>query len=95
MEDSNVVVKLSVKCFPFFSLGLPLIPCIFYGILRVYVDNTLCWVLPAESQEWVEWLYMTPGLMCILANFCFFLNIFRILVTKLQAPHANEPAHFR
>ena len=36
-----------------------------------------------------------PGLLCILANACFFVNIFRILVTKLRAPHANEPAHFR
>ena len=35
------------------------------------------------------------GLLCILANACFFVNIFRILVTKLRAPHANEPAHFR
>eukprot|EP00095_Tigriopus_kingsejongensis_P004606 snap_masked-scaffold2114_size20529-processed-gene-0.1 protein:Tk04606 transcript:snap_masked-scaffold2114_size20529-processed-gene-0.1-mRNA-1 annotation:"calcitonin gene-related peptide type 1 receptor" len=88
-EERSLKVILSI------GWGLPMIPCIVYGILRVYVDNTLCWALPAESHEWVEWIYMIPGLLCIVANMFFFINIFRILVTKLQAPHANEPAHFR
>ncbi len=70
-------------------------PCLLYAAIRLYSDNELCWALPAENSEWAEWIYMAPGLLCILANFCFFVNIFRILVTKLQAPHANEPAHFR
>lgn len=75
--------------------GLPVLPCLVYGILRIFLDNTQCWVLPVETEDWVEWIYMAPGLICIMANFIFFVNIFRILVTKLKAPHANEPAHFR
>ena len=74
--------------------GVPLIPCLLYGTLRMMYDNKMCWALPA-SDAYVEWIYMAPGLACILANFVFFVNIFRILVTKLHAPHANEPAHFR
>ena len=54
-----------------------MIPCLVYGVLRVFVDNTLCWALPAESQDWVEWIYMTPGLLCILANFVFFVRLCR------------------
>ena len=80
--------------FPFVFAGVPLIPCLLYGILRMIYDNKMCWALPA-SDSYVEWIYMAPGLVCILANFVFFINIFRILVIKLQAPHANEPAHFR
>ena len=80
---------------PFFIFaGVPLIPCLLYGILRMIYDNKMCWALPA-SDSYVEWIYMAPGLFCILANFLFFVNIFRILIIKLRAPHANEPAHFR
>ena len=74
--------------------GVPLIPCALYAILRLMNDDKMCWALPA-SDSYVEWIYMAPGLACILANFIFFINIFRILLTKLRAPHANEPAHFR
>ncbi len=74
--------------------GLPLPPCLLYAILRGLLDNEMCWTMPA-SEAFIEWIYMVPGLACILANFVFFLNIFRILVIKLRAPHANEPAHFR
>ena len=46
-------------------------------------------------QGWVEWITYLPGLFCIAANLFFFLNIFYILLTKLRAPHANEPTNFR
>ena len=71
-----------------------MIPCLIYAILRVFYDNSMCWAEPS-SDAYVEWIYMSLGLACIIANSFFFFNIFRILVTKLQAPHANEPAHFR
>ena len=71
-----------------------MIPCLIYAILRIFYDNSMCWAEPS-SDAYVEWIYMSLGLACIIANSFFFFNIFRILVTKLQAPHANEPAHFR
>ena len=40
-------------------------------------------------------LLTLTGLLCIVANIAFFVNIFIILVHKLQAPHANEPEMFR
>lgn len=46
-------------------------------------------------QGWVEWITYLPGLLCIAGNVFFFLNIFFILLTKLRAPHANEPTNFR
>lgn len=55
----------------------------------------MCWALPANDAYLAEWVYMTSGMACILANVIFFANIFRILITKLRAPHANEPEHFR
>ena len=86
-------IKNFCSLFSIFT-GVPLIPCLLYGALRMMYDNKMCWALPA-SDAYVEWIYMAPGLACILANFVFFVNIFRILVTKLHAPHANDPAHFR
>ena len=81
---------------PLTQLGVPMVPCLIYGILRLIndIDNKMCWAEPAY-HAYVEWIYMAPGLACILANVVFFIDIFRILVTKLRAPHANEPAHFR
>ena len=70
----------------------------------------MCWAQPSEEvrgvkgfskkaiksfQGWVEWITYLPGLFCIAANLFFFLNIFYILLTKLRAPHANEPTNFR
>lgn len=78
----------------FFYQGLPLLPCLAYAVLRLTLDDTMCWALPSEAV-WVEGVYMVPGLLCILINAAFFANIFRILVTKLQAPPANEPANYR
>ena len=85
-------VHVTGRIFTF--LGVPLVPCLIYAILRLIYDNKMCWAEPT-SDAYVEWIYMSPGLACIVANSFFFFNIFRILVTKLQAPHANEPAHFR
>ena len=90
----NYVTKVTSLNNQYTFLGLPLVPCVLYGVLRLIYDNEMCWALPA-AESYIEWIYMAPGLACILANFVFFINIFRILVTKLRAPHANEPAHFR
>jgi len=87
-EERSITFILSI------GWGIPLIPCLIYAILRIFYDNSMCWAEPS-SDAYVEWIYMSLGLACIVANSFFFFNIFRILVTKLQAPHANEPAHFR
>ena len=43
------------------SAGLPLLPCATYAVFRALLDDTLCWALPAESDGWIEWIYMIPG----------------------------------
>lgn len=72
-----------------------MVPCIVYSVWRSIIDDKMCWALPATDAFLAEWVYMMTGLACIIANAIFFVNIFRILITKLRAPHANEPAHFR
>jgi len=74
--------------------GAPLLPTLLYSFIRFYYQDTMCWAQPSE-QVWVEWITYLPGLLCIAGNIFFFLNIFWILLTKLQAPHANEPTNFR
>ena len=43
------------------NTGLPLLPCLVYGSLRIAFDDSMCWALPAEAEAWVEWIYMIPG----------------------------------
>jgi len=77
-----------------FGWGLPLFPTMVYALLRSYYQDEMCWAQPSE-EGWVEWITYLPGLLCIAGNIFFFLNIFYILITKLRAPHANEPTNFR
>ena len=45
--------------------GVPLLPCAAYALFRWLLDDSLCWALPAESNGWIEWIYMIPGkLLC-------------------------------
>jgi len=73
---------------------VPFIPALSYSLLRLHAGDGQCWAQPSAAW-WVEWLTYLPGLLCIAGNIFFFLNIFRILLTKLRAPHANEPTNFR
>ena len=65
-----------------------------YGSLVV---GKLClfWGIPSTVSLETLLLLTLTGLLCIVANIAFFVNIFIILVHKLQAPHANEPEMFR
>ena len=71
-----------------------MLPTFLYGVMRLYHEDAMCWAQPSH-QVWVEWITYLPGLLCIAGNIFFFLNIFFILMTKLRAPHANEPTNFR
>ena len=62
--------------------------------MRLYQEDVMCWAQPSP-HVWLEWLTYLPGLLCIAGNVFFFVNIFYILITKLRAPHANEPTNFR
>ena len=76
------------------NAGVPVLPTLLYGAMRLHHEDGMCWAQPSH-QVWVEWITYLPGLLCIAGNIFFFLNIFFILMTKLRAPHANEPTNFR
>ena len=64
-------------------------------LLRILILDFRWIYFDPFMQGWVEWITYLPGLLCIAGNIFFFLNIFYILITKLRAPHANEPTNFR
>lgn len=88
IEKTNISEKLNQKVrlyrelldnfFGFWD-GIPydMIKEIYKNKMRLIKNNNLL------QNGWVEWIYMAPGLICILANFIFFINIFRILVSSL------------
>lgn len=76
-----------------FGWGVASVPVIIYSIIRATDDdlNVRCWVNDADHFEWIIYL---PNLLCLFMNVVFFINILRILLTKLQS-HPNEPSNYR
>ncbi|CAM1305756.1 Uncharacterised protein g4162 [Pycnogonum litorale] len=79
---------------PFYLIGwgFPMIVVVAYSIIRWTMFDSLCWALPVNPYEWI---INGPNMMSIIINFGFLANILRVLWSKLQAHHANEPSQFR
>ncbi|XP_040200927.1 parathyroid hormone/parathyroid hormone-related peptide receptor-like isoform X1 [Rana temporaria] len=60
--------------------GLPAVFVSVWASVRVSLADTQCWDLSAGHMKWI---YQTPILAATLVNFFFFLNIVRVLASKL------------
>ncbi|XP_022254242.1 calcitonin gene-related peptide type 1 receptor-like [Limulus polyphemus] len=78
----------------FYIIGwvFPVLPVSIYSVIRKTLADESCWAIPEETYEWI---LNTPNLLSLLLNLAFLCNIIRVLVTKLRAPHTNEPSQFR
>ncbi|PNF38042.1 hypothetical protein B7P43_G02350 [Cryptotermes secundus] len=72
--------------------GFPLLPVLVYALLRKFYSDEDCWALPTDPSEWV---LNVPSLLSLLVNMVFLVNIIRVLVIKLRAPHHHEPSQYR
>ncbi|XP_023219262.1 calcitonin gene-related peptide type 1 receptor-like isoform X1 [Centruroides sculpturatus] len=84
-EQKNIIK------FYFIGWGFPIIPITIYAILRENFANSQCWAIPADPYEWI---LNIPNLFSLMLNFVFLCHIIQVLVTKLQATHANEPSQY-
>ncbi|KAE8575327.1 hypothetical protein XENTR_v10003803 [Xenopus tropicalis] len=60
--------------------GLPAVFVSVWASVRVSLADTQCWDLSAGHMKWI---YQTPILAATLVNFILFLNIVRVLASKL------------
>ncbi|XP_025094083.1 calcitonin gene-related peptide type 1 receptor-like isoform X2 [Pomacea canaliculata] len=73
--------------------AVPVVPTIIYACIRA-VDQELdkeCWI----PHSWALWTIIAPVIVSLIVNFAFFLNILRILMSKLRAFNSHEQLQYR
>lgn len=69
----------------------PIFPVMAFALMRKFLDDNGCWMLPGGY----EWIINAPMVISLALNLAFLCNIIRVLITKLQATHSNEPSQYR
>ncbi|NXK82611.1 PTH1R protein, partial [Amazona guildingii] len=67
--------------------GLPAVFVSIWASVRASLADTQCWDLSAGNMKWI---YQVPILATIVVNFFLFLNIVRVLASKLWERHAGK-----
>ncbi|XP_010079520.1 PREDICTED: parathyroid hormone 2 receptor, partial [Pterocles gutturalis] len=67
--------------------GLPAVFVSVWASVRASLADTQCWDLSAGNMKWI---YQVPILAAIVVNFFLFLNIVRVLASKLWETNAGK-----
>uniref|UniRef100_A0A8C9KBT4 Parathyroid hormone/parathyroid hormone-related peptide receptor n=1 Tax=Panthera tigris altaica TaxID=74533 RepID=A0A8C9KBT4_PANTA len=73
--------------FTVFGWGLPAIFVAVWVSVRASLANTGCWDLSSGNKKWI---IQVPILASIVLNFILFINIVRVLATKLRETNAGR-----
>lgn len=66
-----------------FGWGAPWISVLIWVVLRLNLENYGCWDMNDKLHVW--WTIRAPIIISIVINFLIFVNIVRLIVSKLQA----------
>ncbi|NXC91034.1 PTH1R protein, partial [Cercotrichas coryphoeus] len=73
--------------FTLFGWGLPAVFVTVWASVRATLADTECWDLSAGN---LKWIIQVPILAAIVVNFILFINIIRVLATKLRETNAGR-----
>ncbi|XP_032424707.1 parathyroid hormone 2 receptor [Xiphophorus hellerii] len=73
--------------FIFIGWGVPAVFVAIWAIIRATLADARCWELSAGN---VKWIYQVPILTAIGLNFILFVNIVRVLATKIRETNAGR-----
>ncbi|XP_023353765.2 parathyroid hormone/parathyroid hormone-related peptide receptor [Sarcophilus harrisii] len=73
--------------FTLFGWGLPAVFVAVWVTVRATLANTECWDLSSGNKKWI---IQVPILAAIVVNFILFINIIRVLATKLRETNAGR-----
>uniref|UniRef100_A0A8C3K8P9 Parathyroid hormone/parathyroid hormone-related peptide receptor n=1 Tax=Calidris pygmaea TaxID=425635 RepID=A0A8C3K8P9_9CHAR len=73
--------------FTLFGWGLPAVFVTAWASVRAALADTECWDLSAGN---LKWIVQVPILAAIVVNFILFINIIRVLATKLRETNAGR-----
>ncbi|KAK3773930.1 hypothetical protein RRG08_027265 [Elysia crispata] len=77
-----------VRWFVLLGWALPLLFVAPWIVCRVYLDNILCWNVHVVKSLW--WILHGPMVASVVINFFIFMNIVRMLFTKLRAVNCPQ-----
>ncbi|XP_043910889.1 parathyroid hormone/parathyroid hormone-related peptide receptor-like [Protopterus annectens] len=81
-SDKNYFWALTV-----IGWGVPAVFVSIWATVRAFLADTQCWDLSAGN---LKWIYQVPILAAITVNFVLFLNIVRLLASKLWETNAGK-----
>ncbi|XP_067000384.2 secretin receptor [Anabrus simplex] len=73
--------------------GLPTLFVLPWAICRALLENTLCWTTNKNSNLFL--LIRVPTTVSIVLNFLLFLNIIRVLLSKMRSSVCDESKTYR
>ncbi|XP_030606861.1 parathyroid hormone/parathyroid hormone-related peptide receptor [Archocentrus centrarchus] len=73
--------------FTLIGWGVPAVFVTIWATVRATFADTECWDLSAGN---LKWIYQVPILVAVVINFLLFLNIVRVLATKLRETNAGR-----
>uniref|UniRef100_A0A8C6NT59 Parathyroid hormone/parathyroid hormone-related peptide receptor n=1 Tax=Nothobranchius furzeri TaxID=105023 RepID=A0A8C6NT59_NOTFU len=73
--------------FTLIGWGVPAVFVTIWATVRATLADTECWNLSAGN---LKWIYQVPILVAVVINFLLFLNIIRVLATKLRETNAGR-----
>ncbi|XP_071803791.1 vasoactive intestinal polypeptide receptor-like isoform X2 [Asterias amurensis] len=79
----------SLKLYIILGWGVPLLFVVPWVIVQEYTHEEGCW-FAQMTEEHVYWIIKAPVMVSVVINFILFLNILRVLATKLNATNAAE-----
>ncbi|KAM6934836.1 LOW QUALITY PROTEIN: parathyroid hormone 2 receptor [Xenentodon cancila] len=74
-------------CFILIGWGVPAVFVAVWAIVRASLADARCWELSAGN---IKWIYQVPILTAIGLNFILFVNIVRVLATKIRETNAGR-----
>ncbi|XP_067825378.1 parathyroid hormone/parathyroid hormone-related peptide receptor-like, partial [Heptranchias perlo] len=82
LSDKNYLWALTL-----IGWGVPAVVVAVWGSARASLADTQCWDLSAGN---LKWIYQVPILAAIVVNFFLFINIVRVLASKLWETNAGK-----
>ncbi|CAL8290247.1 unnamed protein product [Lota lota] len=81
-------LRKHLTCYVTLGWGLPLGVIFTWGLAKYFYEDEGCW--ETRRREWIWWILRVPVLLTIFVNLLFFLGILRVVIGKLQLPHAQR-----
>lgn len=92
MSTKYNISKKIYRTFLILGWTVPIFSIVPWIIVRLKYENTLCW---NTMDNHYFWIIKGPIMVTTIINLIFFINIIRVLYTKLNASNTKDPQKFR